>query len=48
MIEQILQVLKSDSFKNASKHVQIAKGLYCIPRGSKMALKQLKQQIRLK
>ncbi len=48
MIEQIIQALRQSDYKNASKSVQIAKGLYCIPRGSKMALKQLKQQIRLK
>ena len=48
MIEQILQALKSDGFKNASKDVQIAKGLYSIPKGYKMALWQLKQARRLK
>lgn len=48
MIEQILQALKQSDHKNASRHVQIAKGLYSIPRGSKTALWQLKQARRIK
>ena len=48
MIEQILQALKLDTYKNASKDVQIAKGLYSIPSDSKVALWQIKQARRLK
>tara|TARA_R100001460_G_scaffold97618_1_gene140233 strand:- start:144 stop:290 length:147 start_codon:yes stop_codon:yes gene_type:complete len=48
MIKNIIDILTIDPFFNASKEVQIAKGINSIPKNFKGVREQIKRQIKNK
>lgn len=48
MIKNIIEILSIDPFFNASKEVQIAKGINTLPKGLKGVREQIKRQLKNK
>ena len=48
MLKHIIDLLQVDDFIKADYNVQIAKGMYAMPKGFKEAWKQKKREINLK
>lgn len=48
MLKNIIDLLQIDEFIEESYNIQIAKGLYAMPKGFKEAWKQKKREINLK
>ena len=48
MLKHIIDLLQVDDFIKADYNVQIAKGLYAMPKGFKQGWKQVKREINLK
>lgn len=48
MLKHIIDLLQIDDFIEESYNIQIAKGLYAMPKGFKEAWKQKKREINLK
>ena len=48
MLKHIIDILQIDEFIEESYNIQIAKGLYAMPRGFKEGWKQVKREIHIK
>jgi len=48
MLKNIIDLLQVDDFINESYNIQIAKGLYSLPKGRKEIVAQIKRTIYLK
>jgi hypothetical protein len=48
MLKNIIDLLQIDDFIEESYNIQIAKGLYAMPKGFKQGWKQVKREIHLK
>lgn len=48
MLKHIIDILQIDEFIEESYNIQIAKGLYAMPKGFKQGWKQVKREIHLK
>ena len=48
MLKNIIDLLQIDDFIEESYNVQVAKGLYAIPKGFREAWKQKKRELHLK
>lgn len=48
MLKNIIDLLQIDDFMEGSYNIQVAKGLYAMPKGFKEGWKQVKREIYLK
>lgn len=48
MLKNIIDLLQIDDFIKESHNIQIAKGLYAMPKGFKEGWKQVKRELHLK
>ncbi len=48
MLKHIIDILQIDEFIEESYNIQIAKGLYAMPKGFKEGWKQVKREIHIK